>query len=529
MKRNAWQSIAWPMWPLLLPLLPSFRSPSGALVVGVCWLAVMLLPNRRAATADMLDAGLLALSAWVVLGISWSAHGSTTLSAAWQIGPGALAFFATRQVRPERTERILSALALGGGLLAFGALLELAGRNLHLLPPPAHWQALGRAHWPLTNPDHLAYLMEGVVPFAFLLFLRRPSAGRLAILLVLLSTLAATLSASAPLALLGAVVLAFVRGQDDRSRPRVRAIIATTLLAIAAMMPYWWLGARGALTAGDPAGERLLIWKAGWQAWLDRPCTGFGFGCFDRAMAPHQNWLERVDYTHAHNILLEWLTTTGIVGALLGCLCLAAWWRRRTRDTWPARAAVAGCVVMLLHEGFDFGLLETAGSCWFGFLTGLAVARKPIPPATTLSSELSKRRVWASRWPANLAAAALVMLAALAGLVCRITSPNPANDDSIAQDPRNPAPILQAATLARLAGKAGEAERLARLALARQPGLTQTRLLLAAALQRQGRNEAAREWIRPLIPFYDSLPVAEKQEAADEIDCLASLVHTSGN
>ena len=368
---------------MLLPLVPALRSATGALLVGFCWLSVILLSGKRTATRnDALDAGLLALSAWVVLTICWSSHPATTLGAVWRIGPGLLAFFAARRSASPRATTLLTSLAAVAGVLAGGALAELAARNLCLLPPPPHWQATGRAHWPLTNPDHLAYLLEGMAPFAFLAYVRRPSPARLVNALVLMAALAATLSASAPLALL---VVALVLGRPSASdenppshavrRDDLRRRIMAVALAASAMLPYWWLGTRRALTDGNPAGERLLIWRAGAQAWLERPFTGFGFGCFTRAMAPHQDWLDRFDYTYAHSCLVEWPVATGVVGALLALFCLAGWWRRLNRTTWQTRAAAAGCGVMLLHECFDFGLLETAASCWFGFLAGFAVAR----------------------------------------------------------------------------------------------------------------------------------------------------------
>jgi len=533
--RDNWRSAAGLAWPVLLPLVPELRSATGALLVGFCWLAVILFSEKQSVTRnDALDAGLLALSAWVVLGLCWACHPATTLGAIWRIGPGVLAFLAARRYASSREHTLLKGLALVAGVLAGGALLELAGRTLRLLPPPPHWQAIGRAHWPLTNPDHLAYLLEGLAPFAFLAYARQPSAARLVNALLLMTTLAATFSASAPLAL---VVVAIVlgcapivdSGASDRATHapahRVRRFTAVAL-AVAVMVPFWWQGARAVLTGGDPAGERLQIWRAGLQAWLERPFTGFGFGCFGQAMSPHQNWLERVDYTYAHSCLVEWPVTTGIVGALLALFCLVGWWRRIDWAAWQTRAVAAGCGVMLLHECFDFGLLETAGSCWFGFLAGMAVARDTeARPATV-------KRAW---WTSSLAPAVMVLLAVISGVICMFRSARDAalvpagnRQDALlcraAQDPRNSAPMLAAADQALKRGDNVEAERLARLTLARQPGLAQARLTLAAALQRLGRRDAARQTLRPLEVFYAAeLPLAEKQEAKDELARLAAL------
>ena len=186
---------------------------------------------------------------------------------------------------------------------------------------------------------------------------------------------------------------------------------------------------------------------------------------------------------------------------------------------------------MLLHECFDFGLLETAGSCWFGFLAGFAVARDTVPPAG-MASTRDGGRAW---WRVNLAPAGVVLLAAIAG-VASLSWPAPgaASDSSrkngpsdllraAAQDPRNPTPLLDAADLALKTGDSVTAERLTRLALARQPGLAQARLRLAEALLQQGRRDAARQIVQPLIPFYNGRPQAEKLEAKDELDRLVAL------
>jgi len=512
----------------------------GALLVAFSWMAVIFLSKRRTAVSnDALDVGLLAWASWVVAGLCWSTQPLVTLGAVWRIAPGLLAFFAARRCGYLRSTALLSGLAIVAGVLASGALVELAGRELCVFPAPLHWQAIGRAHWPLTNPDHLAYLLEGMAPFAFLAYVRRPSLAGLLNALVLMSALAATLSGSGPAALL---VVAVVLGRASTSgagqsvhtvlRGDTRRRVMAVALAFVVMAPYWLLGTPGVLTRGDPVGERFLMWRAGWHAWLERPLTGFGFGCFNRAMGPHQNWLQRVDYTYAHSCLVEWAVTTGVVGALLALFCLACWLRKTNRRSWQTRAAMAGCCVMLLHECFDFGLLETAGSCWFGFLAGLALARDTTPFAVQ-KPPFSRWRLW---WNWSLAPMCVLLLAAIAGVMCAFrsgpdlafTSTTGSNLPTLlrvaAQDPRNPDPLLDAAEQALKDGESVHAEQLVRLALARNPGLAQSRLALAETLLRQGYRDTVRQTIQPLIPFYAGLPDVEKREARDEIDRLAALM-----
>lgn len=101
-------------------------------------------------------------------------------------------------------------------------------------------------------------------------------------------------------------------------------------------------------------GPRLQYWGAGVRAAIDRPVAGYGPGRWRAATAPHRT-LEVVRagdpdrlYADAHNLPVEYLVTTGLVGLAL----LLAWLALVARDVWrPARpdAAVAAGTLLAVH------------------------------------------------------------------------------------------------------------------------------------------------------------------------------------
>lgn len=122
----------------------------------------------------------------------------------------------------------------------------------------------------------------------------------------------------------------------------VRHRAATTLASLAAVVAGTVLGAvlvaarLGEATDGSDAGSslgrlgiggdggggmrwRLDGWLAGWDAFLDRPVAGWGVGNFRQAIQARLEGYstQRTPRFDAHNLIVEWAVTVGVIGCAL--------------------------------------------------------------------------------------------------------------------------------------------------------------------------------------------------------------------
>lgn len=109
------------------------------------------------------------------------------------------------------------------------------------------------------------------------------------------------------------------------------------------------------------SGNRWVWWKEAAGAWSDAPVGGHGAGSFP--IVHRQYRVDQLPVAQPHNVPLQFLAETGLVGFLLGCgglaLLLAAGARRAWR-TLPAgeramgSALVAAMVAWMVHGFFDW-------------------------------------------------------------------------------------------------------------------------------------------------------------------------------
>ena len=89
------------------------------------------------------------------------------------------------------------------------------------------------------------------------------------------------------------------------------------------------------------SGNRWVWWEEAVRGFADRPVTGFGAGSFPMT---HRRYRENtLEVLQPHSVPLEFLTETGLVGALLalgglGLLIAAAVRGVRAREAGPERA-----------------------------------------------------------------------------------------------------------------------------------------------------------------------------------------------
>ena len=167
---------------------------------------------------------------------------------------------------------------------------------------------------------------------------------------------------------------------DTGRSPIVIAVFAVLLLAFAgvglATLKTDVFTARFKMLSHDaedlPVKGRLVTAQATWEMAQDKLLTGWGAGSFRFYFPVYQvrhpeittAWGQRLLWEHTHNDYLELLSEVGA----LGCSLLVAGWlyyiarliRLRCWRHPLAALLLAGCLVTMLHAGFDFPFFNPA-------------------------------------------------------------------------------------------------------------------------------------------------------------------------
>ncbi len=288
------------------------------------------------------------------------------------------------------------------------------------------------------------------------------------------------------------------------------------------------------------SGNRWVWWKEALGAFSDRPVQGWGAGSF-----PVTHLLYRqpppLPVRQPHNVALQFLAETGLVGALLalgGTLALLAAALARIRGMAPGRrrdysvALVAAAVAWLVHGAFDWDWDIPAVT--FPPLLFLGViAAAPPPSLPPRRDRLSTAALTAGR-PASLPAVALVFVSlllvavavsailpawsqskALNAIASVGDSATPAQlqraaaaaDLASRLDPLSDQAPIDAATIAARRGSPADQRRYLLEAVSREPYDANAWLRLAAASAAQRDVAASRRALRralsvdPLSPF----------------------------
>ena len=235
------------------------------------------------------------------------------LTGAWALG---------RSAGEERRRQVVLALLLGALVNALVAWLQSRG----LVPPSL--ESPDRSAGLMGNPVHLGALCAGGIALTGdLVRHSRRWPAWLAGLLLLGG--AAQLSGSRSAVGLCVLATATVAARAGWRRGAAAAGVVLAAFLVAGV----WAGA-GAVTgsgrsvgpaSGSQVAERADLWRLSAGAILDRPVLGWGPGRFEAATSPR--YTAKVTeggvrvYEDAHNWVVEYATTTGIVGLAL----LLAW------------------------------------------------------------------------------------------------------------------------------------------------------------------------------------------------------------
>src|SRR5581483_1574888 len=135
---------------------------------------------------------------------------------------------------------------------------------------------------------------------------------------------------------------------------------------------------------------RLELWGAAILMFLRSPIVGVGWMRFPDLMPSVINW----DYgeVHAHNMYLQFLAETGLVGFILffvPLIYLLIRNLRRSRTVTTALVASAGIVTLLVHGLFEMMLYSPQNLLLFAALLGLAAQAAFVQPRTSLKEVAS--------------------------------------------------------------------------------------------------------------------------------------------
>lgn len=157
-------------------------------------------------------------------------------------------------------------------------------------------------------------------------------------------------------ALLGGVLVFALAAETQRSRIRNAfiALIAGALLIFGTLqLPVMKNRWKDSMTTGNLAGREQL-YPALWGMFLERPVLGWGPVTNTYELASRIGERER-PHRAAHNIVLELLTATGLVGALPflvgGWLCVRSAWRARHKAHGVLPLALLGSVFLSNMSG----------------------------------------------------------------------------------------------------------------------------------------------------------------------------------
>lgn len=140
------------------------------------------------------------------------------------------------------------------------------------------------------------------------------------------------------------------------------------------------------MLAGGFGARRWVEWQKAWQVFQDHPLFGVGLGGYaaesvrlEVAMGFAGQWSESWLFTHCHNLILQLLAETGLLGTavVVGGLCWAFLpFFRKEQANVHSLLVVLLAMVLLLHSMVEYPLWYMSFLSLFAVLLGLSPARR---------------------------------------------------------------------------------------------------------------------------------------------------------
>ena len=373
----------------VLVLLPIGRTSELGIVIGAVVGLVLLLRHRFALFADPGLRLVVLLFAGYWFPILFSGFASAAPQKTWMTALDTLRFLpfalftAWALRRASSWPPFVTAIAAVATLWLIDAWVQfISGNSLGGAPELERLSGIFGA-------DNLKLGPVLSVLSPFVLLVARERAGRVGLLLAYLVILVPVLLSGSRAAWLSyALVSVVFAWQETRSLRRFLPLLLGVALGIGLSVGGIWrasdgfdarmerslLALQGTEHALDEASAgRIRIWNAAIAMFQAHPLTGVGvrgfryvYADYSAAGDPFVDKASGIGASHAHQIVLEVLSETGLVGLMLwlGALTLAlrAWWQadatQRARAFAPGLALVAMCFPLNTHFAFY--------SAWWG-------------------------------------------------------------------------------------------------------------------------------------------------------------------
>jgi hypothetical protein len=387
------------------PAVP--RAHRAAAAFAAALVVVQLLPLPRG-LRSMVAPGFaeVAPSGWAPLSLApWATLG---VAAAGVVAIGVALTAARVASTRSGLPFLLALIASTGVVLAILGLAGEAGAPDRVMLIRANTGG-GSPYGPFVNENHFAQGIELTLPAALVLLAvnARHLSGhggrrQLAAVIVLASAVATVVAAAAlfrsgsrggALFVVAALVLTFPLWlRPRRLRGALWPAVAVAMILVAVIGGLAWNrlpeleeGFRNLLVIdGVDGNTRWDLWSGTVRSWQRSPVVGSGLGSYRHVIGMDKPATGRSMLEQAHNDWLEWLSTSGAVGAaalallVLSTAAALAPWRVRTHR-FEFRYALAGAALALvataLHETVGFGLQTPVNllllAVWFGLLWGL--------------------------------------------------------------------------------------------------------------------------------------------------------------
>jgi O-antigen ligase len=291
-----------------------------------------------------------------------------------------------------------SALVVGGVFAVFCQIVQLFHLEAKVTPLVVLYNATvdRRPFGNMAQANHLAtYIAFAMAGALFLVQTRRLNVIVWALLSVIFSVGLALTVSRGPWLQMGVIVvaglwMAYAERQADPARRGSRREwlipVGLALLFFIVNVVIRWANIRFQLDLAQSAADRfkdagqiaprIALWKYGWTMFKAHPMLGVGWGEFPRHQFELARQLGHVEIANnSHDIFIDLLAKTGVIGLGLVLIGLGAWLARILRKPPTARIfglALIGVLVMhalveypqqymffLLPAMFVFGLLET--------------------------------------------------------------------------------------------------------------------------------------------------------------------------